>query len=72
MILVPPGDPEALAAEIDGLLDTDWGGRIGAAAQATVDAHFSWEACGRTTVAAYAEALASGPPARGRRIRLDR
>jgi glycosyltransferase involved in cell wall biosynthesis len=57
MRLVPPGDPEALAAEIDTLLDGDWGTRIGAAAQATVAAHFTWAACGAATVAAYEEAL---------------
>lgn len=58
MRLVPPGDPEALAGEIDTLLDGDWGARIGAAAQATVAAHFTWDACGQATVAAYEEALA--------------
>ncbi|WP_445148438.1 glycosyltransferase [Baekduia sp. Peel2402] len=57
MRLVPPGDPEALAHEIDHLLDHDWGARIGAAAQATVAAHFTWDACGAATVAAYEEAL---------------
>jgi glycosyltransferase involved in cell wall biosynthesis len=57
MRLVPPGDPEALAEEIDALLDGDWGARLGAAAQATVGAHFTWEACGRATVAAYDAAL---------------
>jgi glycosyltransferase involved in cell wall biosynthesis len=57
MRLVPPGDPEALAAEIDTLLDGDWGARIGAAAQATVSQHFTWPACGAATVAAYREAL---------------
>jgi glycosyltransferase involved in cell wall biosynthesis len=57
MRLVPPGDPEALAAEIDTLLDGDWGARIGAAAQATVTAHFTWPACGAATVAAYEQAL---------------
>jgi glycosyltransferase involved in cell wall biosynthesis len=57
MRLVPPGDPEALAGEIDRLLDGDWGARIGAAAQATAAAHFTWEACGAATVAAYEEAL---------------
>jgi teichuronic acid biosynthesis glycosyltransferase TuaC len=55
--LVPPADPEALAEEIDTLLDGDWGQRIGAAAQATVTAHFTWEACGRRTVEAYQDAL---------------
>jgi glycosyltransferase involved in cell wall biosynthesis len=58
MRLVPPGDPEALAAEIDTLLDGDWGTRIGAAAQAMVAAHFTWAACGAATVRAYEEALA--------------
>jgi glycosyltransferase involved in cell wall biosynthesis len=57
MRLVPPADPEALAREIDHLLDPDWGTRIGAAAQATVAAHFTWDACGAATVAAYEEAL---------------
>ncbi|HWH93539.1 MAG TPA: glycosyltransferase [Baekduia sp.] len=57
MRLVPPGDPEALAGEIDTLLDGDWGSRIGAAAQATVAAHFTWDACGAATVSAYDEAL---------------
>ena len=57
MRLVPPGDPEALAREIEHLLDKDWGARIGAAAQATVAAHFTWDACGAATVAAYDEAL---------------
>jgi teichuronic acid biosynthesis glycosyltransferase TuaC len=59
MRLVPPGDPEALAAEIDTLLDGDWGARIGAAAQATVTEHFTWPACGAATVAAYADALSA-------------
>jgi teichuronic acid biosynthesis glycosyltransferase TuaC len=57
MRLVPPADPEALATEIDHLLDKDWGARIGSAAQATVTAHFTWPACGAATVAAYDEAL---------------
>jgi glycosyltransferase involved in cell wall biosynthesis len=57
MRLVPPGDPEALAGEIDALLDGDWGARIGAAAQATVAAHFTWDACGAATVRAYEQAL---------------
>lgn len=58
MRLVPPGDPEALAGEIDHLLDGDWGARIGAAAQAMIAEHFTWDACGAATVAAYEEALA--------------
>jgi glycosyltransferase involved in cell wall biosynthesis len=62
--LVPPGDVEALAAEIDALLD-GYGRRLGAHARATVARHFSWEACGRATVAAYEEARHD--PRQGRR-----
>ncbi len=57
MRLVPPGDIEALAAEIEHLLDRDWGARIGSAAQRMVAEHFTWDACGAATVAAYEEAL---------------
>jgi teichuronic acid biosynthesis glycosyltransferase TuaC len=59
--LVPPGDIEALAAEIDGLLD-GYGQRLGAAARATVARHLTWDACGRATVEAY-EAALGGPGA---------
>ena len=56
--LVPPGDPEALAAELRGLLDEPaWRRELGDAARATVEAAFTWEACGRATVAAYEEAV---------------
>jgi glycosyltransferase involved in cell wall biosynthesis len=58
MRLVPPGDPEALAREIAALLDEPaWRRELGAAARANVEAHFTWERCGRATVAAYADAL---------------
>ena len=56
--LVPPGDPEALAAELRGLLDEpNWRRELGEAARATVEAGFTWERCGRATLAAYEEAL---------------
>ena len=57
--LVPPADPEALAAELRLLLD-DPGYRdeIGAAARETVARAFTWERCGEATVAAYEAALA--------------
>jgi glycosyltransferase involved in cell wall biosynthesis len=62
--LVPPGDVEALAAEIDRLLtDESWARELGAAARATVEESFTWERCGRETVAAYESALAAGDPA---------
>jgi teichuronic acid biosynthesis glycosyltransferase TuaC len=56
--LVPPGDPEALATEIGTILaEPRWRRELGDAARATVEAHFTWEACGRATVAAYEAAL---------------
>jgi glycosyltransferase involved in cell wall biosynthesis len=56
--LVPPRDPAALAAEVGRLLEDDGLRReLGAAARATVEASFTWEACGEATVAAYEEAL---------------
>lgn len=57
MRLVPPGEPELLAAEIAELLEPRWGARVSRAAIATARAEFSWEACGRATVAAYERAL---------------
>ncbi len=58
MRLVPPADPEALAAELRALL-ADPGRRreLGAAARATVEAGFTWPRCGEATVAAYEAAL---------------
>ncbi len=58
MRLVPPADPEALAAELRALLDEPaWRRELGAAARATVEAAFTWERCGQATVAAYEAAL---------------
>jgi teichuronic acid biosynthesis glycosyltransferase TuaC len=56
--LVAPGDVEALAGEIEALLDEPaYLNELGAAARATVARAFTWERCGRATVAAYEEAL---------------
>lgn len=58
IVLVPPGDVQALAAQIDALLGND--GLLketGAAARATVKHAFSWEQCGAATVAAYEDVL---------------
>jgi glycosyltransferase involved in cell wall biosynthesis len=56
--LVPPADPEALADEIRALLDEPgWRRELGDAARLCVEAAFTWEQCGRATVAAYEEAL---------------
>ena len=58
LVRVAPRDPGALAAALRALIE-DRAARdaLGAAARATAQAAFSWEACGRATVDAYAEAL---------------
>ena len=54
MLLVPPRDPQALRAAIERALgDPD----LARAARTTAAEHFTWEACGRATVAAYEAAL---------------
>jgi glycosyltransferase involved in cell wall biosynthesis len=58
MLLVPPADPERLAARLDDLLEDERDRRrIGDGARATVLRHFTWPACGAATMAAYREAL---------------
>ncbi len=58
MRLVAPGEPEQLAAELRALAEEpQWRHELGAAARATVEAAFTWKACGEATVAAYEEAL---------------
>ena len=58
MVLVPPGDVEALAARLDALLsDAAYRRELGSAARATVERAFTWERCGRATVDAYEEAV---------------
>jgi glycosyltransferase involved in cell wall biosynthesis len=55
MLLVPPRDPVALAKAIrTALADPD----LPAQARRTAADHFSWQRCGRDTVAAYRDALA--------------
>jgi glycosyltransferase involved in cell wall biosynthesis len=56
--LVPPRDPDALAAAIDRVLTDPSAGR---AARETVARSFTWERCGTETVAAYEQALADRP-----------
>jgi glycosyltransferase involved in cell wall biosynthesis len=60
IVLVPPCDPEALAAQIDSLLrDPGALDALGDQARATVEREFTWERCGRETVDAYEGLLAS-------------
>jgi glycosyltransferase involved in cell wall biosynthesis len=60
ILLVPAGDVDALAATIAELLaDPAHLERLSAAARSTAAEHFSWEACGEATVAAYREVLAA-------------
>ena len=60
MRLVPPRDPGALADAIGELLsDPAALERLAGEARRTAAEHFSWEACGRATVAAYREVLAA-------------
>jgi len=59
IVLVAPCDPASLAAQVDALLSApERLAALGAAARATVEAHFTWAGCGRDTVAAYEDALA--------------
>jgi glycosyltransferase involved in cell wall biosynthesis len=57
IVLVPPGDVEALAGRIDTLLsDAAYRRELAREARATVQRVFTWERCGAATVAAYEEA----------------
>jgi len=57
-MLVPPGDIERLTQRIDELLSDPLRLReAGRRARLTVSRHFTWEACGRHTVAAYRKVL---------------
>jgi glycosyltransferase involved in cell wall biosynthesis len=59
MLLVPPGDVEAIAATMtDVLADAARQARLSEAARHTASEHLSWEQCGRATVAAYEDARA--------------
>ena len=57
-LLVPPGDPAALAAAIRQVLaDPELGARMGTAGRRRVEEKFTWEAIARQTVEAYEEAI---------------
>jgi glycosyltransferase involved in cell wall biosynthesis len=56
--LVQPRHPRALAQTIDGLLsDANRRAALALAARATVERTFTWEQCGRETVAAYEQVV---------------
>jgi glycosyltransferase involved in cell wall biosynthesis len=58
MVLVEPRAPDRLAQRLDALLlDEGERRRIGQAARRLVEEHFTWQRCGRDTVAVYEEAL---------------
>jgi teichuronic acid biosynthesis glycosyltransferase TuaC len=58
IVLVPPRDPASLASEIESLLrDPTRLASLGRQARETVVREFTWEKCGRDTVAAYREVL---------------
>jgi teichuronic acid biosynthesis glycosyltransferase TuaC len=58
MVLVPPGDIERLSQRIDELLsDPQRLREAGKRARDTVAANFTWERCGRQTIAAYEHVL---------------
>ena len=53
-----PRDPASLEAALHALLaDPARRVTVGSAGRANVTEHFTWERCGRETVAAYAEVL---------------
>ncbi len=58
IVLVPPCDPPALAAELRRLLrDQPRLEALGAAARRNIAENFTWDLCGARTLAAYAEAI---------------
>jgi teichuronic acid biosynthesis glycosyltransferase TuaC len=58
IVLVPPLNPTALAAQIDALLsDRPQLDALGQQARLTIEQSFTWPQCGRETVAAYREVV---------------
>jgi teichuronic acid biosynthesis glycosyltransferase TuaC len=58
IVLVPPRDPRALAAQIDALLcDPPGLEAMGREARLTIERQFTWPRCGQTTVEAYRDAV---------------
>jgi teichuronic acid biosynthesis glycosyltransferase TuaC len=62
MLLVPPRDPDSIAAEAAGLLgDRARLDQLAAGARKTAAEEFSWDRCGRATLKAYERAVEEGP-----------
>jgi glycosyltransferase involved in cell wall biosynthesis len=62
-VLVTPGDPEELAAELRRLHDAEpERARLSAAALDRVQERFAWPAVARATVAQYTRAIEGAPP----------
>jgi glycosyltransferase involved in cell wall biosynthesis len=60
VVLVPPHEPRALAAELGRLFaDPHLRDHLGGLAHRNALDHFTWEACGRETYTAYTDALSS-------------
>ena len=60
-LLVPPGDPSALAEALGRVLDDQTlGARLSVAARRRVLQHFTWRACAEGTVEHYRRALGQG------------
>jgi glycosyltransferase involved in cell wall biosynthesis len=58
-VLVPPADPEAMAAALKRVMaDEGLRRRMGAAARRRVETHFTWEQAARNTVRVYEELIA--------------
>ena len=58
-VLVPPGEPEPLAAAVRALAaDPDLAARLGRAGRRRVEAAFSWERIAERTLAVYGDAMA--------------
>jgi colanic acid biosynthesis glycosyl transferase WcaI len=63
-VLVPPGDPRALADAVVALLGDEQRRRIlGANARLVAQEHYSWDQIARRLVALYEQALAREPVA---------
>lgn len=72
-VLVEPGDAEALAAAIRGLLDSpEDRARLGAAGRRRALERYSWTSVARATVDAYTEAIAAAGTRTSRRHHADR